>query len=281
MAQFTLLICLTAACIFLFPPTPGAQNTQSAEEAETKTVEFDGRAMARETIEVLPRSEGPVIEAIERVGRSVNQGEQLFRVDPTRYQFVVDRLQSRFDNLTQRYKNVKEELGKQKGLLDKKLTTSNKVHALMVAYNLIRGNLGEAKAELSAAKFDLENTVIRSPINGLVSEINMDVGDMARREGKPAVIIVKYDPIFIVIDVDPEVHLKIRKRQIKGMKQATNVRLKFTNGEVYPHTGTYVGSFHRVDEKTGKVSHLVTFPNPDLLIIPGLKVKVEGKFEGF
>ena len=258
-----------------------AQNTQSTETGKTKMVRVEGRAMARETVEILPRSEGPVIEAVERVGGSVNRGDQLFRIDPTRYQFVVDGLQARFENLTRRFDEIEEELKKQKDLLAKKLTTSNKVHALLIAYNLTRGRLHETRAELSAAKFDLENTVVKSPINGLISEINVDVGDMSRREGKPALVIVRYDPILIVVDVEPSVHLNIRKRQIKNLKPATNITLIFKNGDVYPHKGQYVGSFHRVDEKTGKVPHLLTFPNPDLLIIPGLEVEVEGEFKGF
>lgn len=104
-----------------------------------------------------------------------------FRVDPQSYQFVVDKLQARFYNLTRRFKNVENELKKQKDLLAKKLTTSNKVHSLLVAYNIIRGNLEETKSELSAAKFELENTVMKSPIDGMLSDINVDVGDTSRR----------------------------------------------------------------------------------------------------
>jgi hypothetical protein len=74
----------------------------------------------------------------------------------------------------------------------------------------------------------------------MLSDINVDVGDMARRDGKPAVVIVKYDPIFIVFHVEPAMYLKIRRRQLKGIKRATNIFLKFEDGVVYPHEGEYV-----------------------------------------
>lgn len=277
----TLQTLLIVGCLLVFIPSSVVQSTQPTDASSTKKIEFDGHAMARDIIEVMPRSEGPVIETIEQIGERVGRGEQLFRVDPKSYQFVVDRLQARFDNLTRRFENVKKELKKQQKLLEKKLTTSNKVHSILVAYNIVRGNLEETKAELNAAKFELENTVIKSPIEGFISEINVDVGDMARRDGDPAMIIMKYDPIHIAIEVDPDQHRKIRERQLKGMGRATNITLKFTNGDIYQHKGTYVGSFLRVDKETGKVPLLLSFPNPDLLILPGQKARIVAEFEGF
>jgi membrane fusion protein (multidrug efflux system) len=280
--QLGVLRALLALCCFLtFHLHADAQSTQSTTGSPTKKITFEGRAMARDVVEVLPRSEGLVVEAVEITGGSVKPGDQLFRVDPQSYQFIVDRLQARFNNLSRQFKNINKELKKQKGLLEKKLTTANKVHTVLIAYNIVRGNLEETKAQLIAAEFELENTVVKSTIKGMLSVVNVDVGDMARRDGKPAVVIVNYDPIFIVVHVEPAMYLKIRRRQLKGMKRATNIILKFEDGVIYPHEGESVGSFHRVDAETGKVAYLLSFPNPDLLIIPGLKVEVTAEFEGF
>lgn len=242
--------------------------------------EFAGRAAAWHRVEITPQTLGVVTDSVATIGMAVKQGDLLIQIDPKPYQYVLNRAQAKLDNARVRLEAVTKELKKQKELLEKKLTTATKVYGLVAAYNLAQGAVAEANAEVQSATYNLSSTEVRSPIDGIVSEINVEPGETVGRpnDNNAKLVVLKYHPINVIIEIDPEDHLKLRKRQLKGAAPASDIVLEFADGEVYPHRGKYVGSFHQLNEKTGKIGHVVTFPNPDLLIVPGLPVKIVAKF---
>ena len=77
-------------------------------------------------------------------------------------------------------------------------------------------------------------------------------------------------------------HLKLLTLDGKALDrtEAMNrieVFLSLPNGQKYPHVGRITGGGYEFDPKTQVMEVLVEFPNPGLLLRPGLNVTLPGR----
>jgi membrane fusion protein (multidrug efflux system) len=273
-------ILLVSVCAGLFSHIGPvlAQSVPVKEVVNKKEIEIPGRAVALHIIEIIPQVRGIVTEAVVKVGQRVKKGDLLIKIDPRAYQHIVDRAEAKLKNARVKQDTIKKELVRIKGLVEKKLATTSKLYGLSVARDLAEGSVEEAEAELKTAKLNLSYTVIKSPIDGFISEINTDAGNFLGQSNEPALVVLEYNPIKVIAGVEPELALKLYKLRLEGKFELGEILLKFSDGTIYQHPGEYVGSSHQVNRKTGKVNHLVMFPNADLLILPGSNVTVIAKY---
>jgi membrane fusion protein (multidrug efflux system) len=272
-----LLALCAVMTIFGHTQQAAAQSGLLAELDANMKIEFAGRAAARDIIEIFPQARGTVTEAILTIGQRVNKGEVLIKIDPKAYQYIADGAAARLKHARIRMETVVKELNRMQQLVDRKLAITSKLYTLSVARDLAQGSVEEAEAELNSAELNLSHTVIKSPIGGFVSQINVDPGDFVGHGDEPAIVILEYNPIRVVFKLDPDMHVRLRGHALEG-----NIlfQLKFSNGDIYPYQGQYVGSSHLVNPTTGKIDHLLIFPNADLLVLPGLPVTVIAKARG-
>ena len=273
-------ILLVSVCVGLFCHIGPvlAHSAPVKDLVNKKAIEIPGRAVARYIIEIIPQARGIVTEAVAKLGQRVKKGDLLIKIDPRAYQYIVDRAEAKLKNARVKQDTINRELVRMKGLVEKKLATTPKLYGLSVARDLAEGSAEEAEAELKIAKLNLSYTVIKSPIDGFVSEINTDTGDFLGQSDEPALVVLEYNPIKVIVEMEPELALELIKLRLDGKFELSEILLKFSDGTIYQHPGEHVGSSHQVNRKTGKVNHEVVFPNADLLILPGSTVTVIFKY---
>jgi len=271
---FRILFLFVSASLFFHPVSVLAESVPDRNQAIEGRFEFPGLAVARERVEIIPQAKGTVLNAAVKTGQKVKKGDVLIRIDPRRYQYIVDQAKAKLKNTHVRFKTVVTEFNRMKGLFEQKLATTTKLYGLSVARDLAAGLVEEAQADLKTAELNLSHTVIRSPIDGFIGRFNTDTGDVVGYSNEPVVLILKYDPIIVIVGIDIKTHLRYRRLGIAGKGKLTGLQLKLPDGKIYQHRGEYVGSFHRVNPKSGRMEHAISFPNKDLLIPPGLPVTV-------
>lgn len=272
-----LLVSVCAGLFYHIGPVL-AQSAPVKDLVNKKEIEIPGRAAARHIIEIIPQARGIVTENVAKLGQRVKKGDLLIKIDPRTYQYIVDRAEAKLKNARVKQNTINKELVRMNGLVEKKLAITSKLYGLSVAQDLADGSVEEAEAELKIAKLNLSHTVIKSPIDGFVSEINTDTGDFLGQSNDPALVVLEYNPIKVIVEVEPELALELYKLRLEGKFELAEILLKFSDGTIYQHPGEYIGSSHRVNRKTGKVNHQVLFPNADLLILPGSTVTVIAKY---
>ena len=285
-SKFSRVYVITSICaVLLSLVTPvWAQTSPDGALAAEFQVEFNGRAMARDTIEIFPQVDGTVTEAVAQVGRWVKKNDPLLQIDPRLYQYAFDHATAVLNNARVHLQTVNGEIKRIKGLVDKKLISTNNLYTLTIAQTLAQGSAEQAEVRVKIAELELEQTTIRSPIDGFVSRINVDVGDTvgpkmmglnsASYAPEPALVILEYNPIRVTVEIDPVRSRNFRSDINADKLEITEIALKFADGSIYPHRGKYVGSSYQVSPKTGKVDHTVLFPNAELLVFPGSTVIV-------
>ncbi len=214
----------------------GLASAQTSQKTDVLPMEVDGRAKALEEVEVISQIQGIVVARNFKLGQAVKSGDVLIKIDPELFRIKVDHARIKLKNARFSLETIDKEFERIRPLVEKKLTTLNIVYDLKVVRDVAIGELEEAEAELKQAEFELSQTIIKSPIDGFVSQVNVDVGDLVSREQGlvdrergQMMTVVKYDPIRVVIGVDQSLDLRLYQNQLAGKKQRSELCARTSN----------------------------------------------------
>ncbi len=141
----------------------------------THYVEVHGQVQSDQNVNVFPRSMGPVVRVYAQVGQNVKKGQILAKIDDALISKNIDELKTRLELVTTIY-------NKQKNLWDQKIGTE-------VAYLQAKNNKDALENSLATAKEQLDNTNIKSPIDGVVDQADVKEGEMVNG-ARPAFRVV-------------------------------------------------------------------------------------------
>lgn len=177
---------------------------------EVKPIEFksyidvQGRVDARENVDVTAESMGILKTINVKVGQSVNKGQILAELDNDPVKKGIEEVKSQLDFATTLFKK-RESLWKQKiGSEVEYLTAKNQKEGL--------------ELRLASLNEQLDMTRIKSPISGVIDDVNIKVGQ-AVQPGFPAFKVVNYNDLRVVAE--------LAESHISKVKQGDKVKLFF------------------------------------------------------
>lgn len=186
-------------------------------------------------------------------GMRVSKGQKLVQLDDVNistYELQVENAKANLENVQLNYNRAVELLkiggGTQQNVDQMQLQLTNAKNALASAERTLRNVR--------------ENTVLVSPINGMVTARNYDPGDMTG--SMPILTVAQVQPVKIVINVSESELSKIKK----GMP--AEVRFDTYGDELFNGTITMVSP--TVDSNSRTFGVEVTVQNPDNRILPGM-----------
>ncbi len=151
-------------------------------------------------------------------------------------------------------KNDKQELDRVKSLLDEGGISQSDYDALQLAYEV---------SESSYQNLE-DNTVLRSPISGVVTARNYDKGDMYAMSS-PIYTVQQITPVKILVGVSETDYTKVHK----GDK--VSVTADALPGKTF--TGSVVRLYPVMDAASHTFKVEVQIPNGDRLVRPGMYVR--------
>lgn len=194
-------------------------------------------------------------------GMRVSKGQKLVVLDDvntTTYELQVANAKANLKNVETDYQRAMD-LYKIGG------GTKQTVDQMEVQLINARNALATAERTLRNAR---ENTVLTSPISGVVTARNYDPGDMTGN--LPILTVAQANPIKIAVNVSeselPEVH--------KGMK----AEVTFDTFGEETFTGTVTMTMPTVDPASRTFGVEITVPNGDGRILPGMFARVKMTF---
>lgn len=186
-------------------------------------------------------------------GFRVSEGQTLVVLDDvntTNYQLQTDNAKATLANAQLNYDRALELLKIGGG-------TQQNVDQMELQLTNARNSLANAERALRNAQ---ENTVLVSPVSGVVTARNYDPGDMTGN--LPILTVAQVEPVKIVINVSESEFSKVKK----GMPAA--VTFDTYEGEDFEGTVTMVAPTVQTDSRTFGVE--ITVRNPDSRILPGM-----------
>jgi membrane fusion protein (multidrug efflux system) len=146
-----------------------------------------------------------------------------------------------------------------------------------VTVDSARAAVSAAESAIKQAQLDLSYCTVTSPIDGLIGQRLVSVGNLVGR-GEPTLLatVSALDPLRVTFAVSETEYLALARRMGKSAKTPVPIELVLADGTVHPQKGRVTVADRAVDQKTGTLTLVAEFPNPDRLIRPGQFGRVRG-----
>jgi membrane fusion protein (multidrug efflux system) len=148
--------------------------------------------------DVIAKVEGEVREILFEEGDEVKTGDILARLDGDRLRLELNESRARLDQM-------KSDFQRNKDLREKGLLSEGE-------FEKLRYDLEALEASFNLASLELDYTQIRAPIDGVVSERYIKVGNTIR-VGDPAFRVTSFDPLVAYLHVPEREYRQIETGQ--------------------------------------------------------------------
>ncbi len=149
-------------------------------------LEVQGKVDGEDNIAVSAQVPGSITAVYVKEGDPVHKGQVLATIDNSVLQQQISSTKQQLDFVTSVY-------NKQKALWDKQIGSE-------MQYLTAKNNKENLEKALATQNDQLEQTRIKSPINGSVEEVNLKVGQMAS-PGQPAVRVVNFASVKVIAEI--------------------------------------------------------------------------------
>ncbi len=249
------------------------------------TVGATGTLQAVTTVQVGTQVSGTLLELNADFNSLVRKGQVLARLDPSLFETQIEqaranliRAQADLERLRVSLDDARTKLTRAKELSGRQLipqteldTADVNVRSAEAQIRSSQAQVTQAQASLRQNEVNLEHTVIRAPIDGLVISRNVDIGQtVAASMQAPTLFVLAADltKMQVLANLDESDVGRIRPKQ--------TVRFRV---DAYP-TDDFIGTVSQVRLQPIVQQNVVTYatvidvPNPELKLKPGMTANV-------
>jgi membrane fusion protein (multidrug efflux system) len=255
------------------PPPPAVTVIPIVPTEITPGVEFNGRVVAVDEVQLRARVTGFLEQRRFEEGADVAAGDLLFVIEEAPYQAVVAQRQAELASAEANKANTAAQLQRGEELLQNNNIPKSEVDLRRAQDLMAAAAIQEAQAALEQAEINLSYTEIHAPIAGRIGRAEVSVGNLVGPESGVLAIIVSQDPIFVTFPVSQRQFLEYRSGQIDVGDQPV-VRVTLPNGALYEHPGRLNFLDVQVDPGTDTVTVRAELPNPERILVDGQFVRV-------
>jgi membrane fusion protein (multidrug efflux system) len=217
-----------------------------------------------------------------REGNVVKKGDLLFEIDPRPFQAALEEAKGALAQAEARFGKTELDVKRYAPLVrDRAISQEdydNAVQANMEAQAVVVS----VKAQVAKAQLNFEFTKITSPIDGIPSIANAQIGDLVGPASRELTTISTIDPIKAYFNVTEQAYVNFTRlfetdsARIEQIKQL-EAELIFPDGKAYSLKGKIEAIDRSVGLTTGALRVEARFPNPNNALRPGQFVRVRVK----
>jgi HlyD family secretion protein len=157
-------------------------------------VSATGALSAVRTVQVGTQVSGQVAAIYVDFNDRVRKGQLLARIDPTLQQQAVQDAQAGLERAQAQLALAQAEYARNKQLFDAKIVTASEFGAVESNFSVQQANVKSARIALERAQKNLGYTAIYAPIDGVIVERNVDVGQtVAASLSAPQLFLIAND----------------------------------------------------------------------------------------
>ena len=263
----------------VLPPIPMQVYAVQEQQVPLYT-EYVGQTFGQSDVEITSRVDGWITSMNYQEGGQVKAGQVLYTVDALPYQNKVDQQRGQLAEARTMLEKAKADLNRIEPLAAMNAVSQRELVAARAQYGAAQGRLQSAEAAVRNAQLELSYTQIKSPLTGVIGLSKVRVGDYVgqlRSVLNTVSQIGKVKARFTMSENDLFRMYRLAKESNNHQNKIglhRDVEMILSDGNAYPLRGEINLADRQVDPATGALTFEATFPNPDLLLRPGLYVKV-------
>ncbi|AZB72199.1 efflux RND transporter periplasmic adaptor subunit [Synechococcus elongatus] len=248
------------------PPALPVDVTKATLETVNDLTEYLGALEATEQTILRPQIQGRIVSVAVQPGQTVTVGQPMFVLDSEQVEADVAAAQAEVARQEAQLRDAKITFERQKFLADQGVVPLQNLDNARRDLETAQAQLKAARENAVAKSVNVQYKTVRAPINGLVGDIRLKVGDFVETGDELTTITVN-NQLFINIPVPTTRIPQLRKGQPVKLLDPFSKRILAT-GAV-----DFVSPV--VQENLQTVLVKVVVPNPDGLIRNGQIVQAE------
>jgi membrane fusion protein, multidrug efflux system len=214
-------------------------------------------------------------------GSLVTNGQVLFQIDKAPFQAALDNANAQLVQAQAQREKYALNAERYKKLVLTKAISQQELDDAVQNEKTAAGQVEAAKAAVEQARLSLGFTTICAPMDGMAGLAKAQVGDLIGPNSGQLTSVTKIEPIRVYFSVSQRLLTQMQERRIAEGKPAfragergPELELILATGSIYPQKGYVRFSNNQVDVRTGTVTLVGEFPNPNTLLLPGMFVRV-------
>jgi HlyD family secretion protein len=236
-----------------------------------QSVATTGSLSAITTVKVGSQVSGIIATLHADFNDRVSKDQIVATLDPTPFEALLNQTKAQLERTKVAALDAQIKLKRQKSLLDAGLNSQDQVDTAQAAYDQAVAQVSELQASLDKAQANLEYSVIRSPIDGVVVSRDYDVGQtVAASFQAPTLFTIAEDlrSMQLACDVD--------EADIGQVKIGQPVKFSV---DTFPER-EFDGKVSQIRLSPKTTSNVVTYPvivevaNQDMTLLPGMTADV-------
>lgn len=251
-------------------PTPAASTPEGdwypvRRETIHRTLQTLGSFQAHRSTKVGSQMQGRVLSVLADVGDRVKAGEEIVRLDPVFFEIELAQREAQLATAKVSVEDTRIRLDRMTGLREgnSPSVSQQELDAARTEHDLAIARRREAEESVRYAKARLDESVIRAPFSGVVSQRFVDPGEL--------VLAMMHSPMLEIQEMDPvELHFTLPQEKLAEVRPDMGVLFRIEGLESLRGAGRIDAIFPQVDEATRAFRVRATIPNPDHSIRPGL-----------
>jgi membrane fusion protein (multidrug efflux system) len=263
------------------PPPPEVGVVTVRTQPVALANELPGRVEALRTAQVRARAAGILRKRLFVEGSDVKAGQQLFLIDPAPYQAALASAQAMLARGQANLAQAAAQAQRYKPLVEAHAVSEQEYVNAVAAQKQGEADVAAGKAAVQTAQINLSYATVVAPISGRIGRALVTEGALVGQgEATPLATIQQVDPTYVNFTQSTSEVLQLRRDLASGkLKHATgpnaaSVRLVLEDGSVYPQTGKLLFTDLTVDPTSGQVTLRAEVPNPGVMLLPGMYVRV-------
>lgn len=238
------------------------------------TTELAGRTSPYRIAEIRPRISGRIQKLLFTEGADVNEGQDLYEIDPSPFQAALDEANAALSHAQAKLPAMESKAKRyQKGLADGAVSQQDFEDASAELW-LANAELAHCRAMVETASINLRNTRVVSPMTGRIGRSSVTEGAVVSAyQIAPLAIIQQLNPIYVDMPHSANGLLELKRRVKEGHLNQNKVQLIMEDGSVYPVEGTFDFREVSADLSTDSFILRAVFPNPNGVLLPYMLVR--------
>lgn len=284
LAAYTAVGCRSAPSVA--PPVPPVVTVaHPVTQAVADYLDFTGNTAAINSVTLVARVEGYLEKIHFTDGALVRKGQVLFTIQQDQYKAQLQQAQASVQAQKAALWHGTVEFARYSRLLKQDAATQTEVDQWHYKRDAAAADLLSAQAQVELAQLNLSYTTVTAPFDGRIGRHLVDPGNLVGTMGKetPLAEINQINPIYVYFTINERDLLRIIHRtratpaEIQSSARIVPVYFGLSNEAGYPHEGRLDFASISVNPTTGTLQLRGIFANPQLIILPGLFVRVRVK----
>ncbi|MFA7639819.1 MAG: efflux RND transporter periplasmic adaptor subunit, partial [Parvibaculum sp.] len=198
------------------PPAEVSVFTVKPEQLEV-TTELSGRTSAYRVAEIRPQVSGIVQKRLFEEGVKVEEGEQLYQIDPALYQANFDAAKAALDKAVANERAERARAARYKELVAVNAVSKQEYDDVMATLAQSSADVATAKANLATAETNLAYTKVLSPISGFISRSSVTEGALVTaNQATELATVTQLDPIYVDLTQSASDLLRLKRAMAEG-----------------------------------------------------------------